>query len=61
MPQWREWVSMKQSANEAEADTERAQRSATLIQLFNLTGTDGVSNLVRGAAPTPTDASCGIN
>jgi hypothetical protein len=61
MPQWREWVSMKQSANEAEADAERAQRSATLIQLFHLTGTDGVAHLVRGAAPTPTDASCGIN
>ena len=40
---------MKRSANEAEADTGRAQRSAHLVQLFNLIGTDSVSNLVRRA------------
>jgi hypothetical protein len=40
---------MKRSANEAEVDAGRVQRSANLVQLFNLTGTDRVANLVRRA------------
>ncbi len=32
-----------------DADAGRAQRSANLVQRFNLTGTDSVSNLVRRA------------
>ena len=40
---------MKQSGNEAEADAGRAQRSANLVQLLNLTGIDRVSKLVRQA------------
>jgi hypothetical protein len=33
---------MKRSGNEARADAGRAQRSANLVQLFNLTGIDRV-------------------
>jgi hypothetical protein len=39
---------MKRSAKQS-ADAGRAQRSANLVQLFHLTGTDSVSNLVRRA------------